>query len=171
MSFTGLSQLDLTDAKDLAYDLAQQWIRTNWLAYVKYDAMFEKVHFQFFSSKYFSDMNINIDCSHIGDKMESFNVNLRVCTSKLGGYYKNYSTFNMSPFKGQFAAQVCYYIIQLSGKQIKSSRINFKSGIFIWNLFLTIWSLKNCHRQSRRPSMAWKITHWDRHICIKVSNK
>ncbi|XP_072551573.1 trehalase [Salminus brasiliensis] len=38
----GLSQLDLADAKELAFDLAQRWIRTNWLAYVKYDAMFEK---------------------------------------------------------------------------------------------------------------------------------
>ncbi|MCJ8733448.1 hypothetical protein PDJAM_G00223570 [Pangasius djambal] len=42
MLIEGLSQLDSSDAKDLASDLAQQWIRTNWLAYVKYDAMFEK---------------------------------------------------------------------------------------------------------------------------------
>ncbi|XP_066541744.1 trehalase [Hoplias malabaricus] len=38
----GLSQLDSADAKELAFDLTQRWIRTNWLAYVKYKAMFEK---------------------------------------------------------------------------------------------------------------------------------
>ncbi|KAL6479176.1 hypothetical protein MHYP_G00126090 [Metynnis hypsauchen] len=38
----GLSQLDLADAKELAFDLAQRWIRTNWMAYSKYEAMFEK---------------------------------------------------------------------------------------------------------------------------------
>ncbi|XP_053479284.1 trehalase isoform X2 [Ictalurus furcatus] len=42
MLIEGLSELDSVDAKDLAFDLAQQWIQTNWLAYVKYDAMFEK---------------------------------------------------------------------------------------------------------------------------------
>uniref|UniRef100_A0A3B4E1F5 Trehalase n=1 Tax=Pygocentrus nattereri TaxID=42514 RepID=A0A3B4E1F5_PYGNA len=41
----GLSQLDLADAKELAFDLAQRWIRTNWMAYNKYEAMFEKVGF------------------------------------------------------------------------------------------------------------------------------
>lgn len=45
--FSGLSQLDSTDAEDLAFHLAQQWIRTNWLTYVKYDAMFEKVRYLF----------------------------------------------------------------------------------------------------------------------------
>lgn len=48
LTFSGLSQLDLIEAKDLASDLAQRWIQTNWLAYVKYDAMFEKVHFMLF---------------------------------------------------------------------------------------------------------------------------
>ncbi|KAG9273318.1 trehalase [Astyanax mexicanus] len=42
MVIEGLSQLDSTDGKELAFDLAQRWIRTNWLAYVKYKAMFEK---------------------------------------------------------------------------------------------------------------------------------
>lgn len=39
----GLSKLPSEDAKQLALDLAQRWIRTNWLAYGKYEAMFEKV--------------------------------------------------------------------------------------------------------------------------------
>ncbi|XP_022617238.1 trehalase isoform X1 [Seriola dumerili] len=39
---SGLSKLPSEDAKQLAFDLAQHWIKTNWLAYMKYDAMFEK---------------------------------------------------------------------------------------------------------------------------------
>ena len=31
------------EAKELAFDLAQNWIRTNWKAFDKYNAMFEKV--------------------------------------------------------------------------------------------------------------------------------
>lgn len=31
------------EAKQLAFELAQRWIRSNWLAYTKYNAMFEKV--------------------------------------------------------------------------------------------------------------------------------
>uniref|UniRef100_A0A665VZT1 Trehalase n=1 Tax=Echeneis naucrates TaxID=173247 RepID=A0A665VZT1_ECHNA len=42
MLISGLSKLPSEDAKDLAFDLAQRWIKTNWLAYMKYDAMFEK---------------------------------------------------------------------------------------------------------------------------------
>ncbi|KAI5098334.1 trehalase, partial [Silurus meridionalis] len=42
MLIEGLSQLDSMEGKDLAFDLAQKWIQTNWLAYEKYDAMFEK---------------------------------------------------------------------------------------------------------------------------------
>lgn len=42
MLIDGLSKLPSEDAKQLAFDLAQRWIRTNWLAYMKYDAMFEK---------------------------------------------------------------------------------------------------------------------------------
>lgn len=42
MLIEGLSKVPSEDAKQLAEDLAQRWIRTNWLAYVKYDAMFEK---------------------------------------------------------------------------------------------------------------------------------
>ncbi|KAM4627630.1 trehalase [Polymixia lowei] len=42
MLIDGLSKLPSENAKQLALDLAQRWIRTNWLAYVKYDAMFEK---------------------------------------------------------------------------------------------------------------------------------
>ncbi|XP_071352608.1 trehalase isoform X1 [Trachinotus anak] len=42
MLISGLSKLPSEDAKQLAFDLAQRWIKTNWLAYVKYDAMFEK---------------------------------------------------------------------------------------------------------------------------------
>lgn len=41
----GLSKLPSEDAKALAFDLAQRWIRTNWLAYIKYEVMFEKVSF------------------------------------------------------------------------------------------------------------------------------
>lgn len=41
--FQGLSKLPMNDARELAFDLAQRWIKTNWLAYVKYEAMFEKV--------------------------------------------------------------------------------------------------------------------------------
>ncbi|KAE8295018.1 Trehalase [Larimichthys crocea] len=42
MLIDGLSKLPSEDAKQLAFDLAQRWIKTNWLAYEKYDAMFEK---------------------------------------------------------------------------------------------------------------------------------
>ncbi|XP_068570050.1 trehalase [Cebidichthys violaceus] len=42
MLIDGLSKLPSEDAKQLAFDLAQRWIKTNWLAYMKYDAMFEK---------------------------------------------------------------------------------------------------------------------------------
>ncbi|KAG7217636.1 hypothetical protein INR49_021324 [Caranx melampygus] len=42
MLITGLSKLPSEDAQQLAFDLAQRWIKTNWLAYMKYDAMFEK---------------------------------------------------------------------------------------------------------------------------------
>ncbi|XP_030264648.1 trehalase [Sparus aurata] len=42
MLISGLSKLPSEDAKQLALDLAQRWIRTNWLAYGKYEAMFEK---------------------------------------------------------------------------------------------------------------------------------
>ncbi|XP_026219255.1 trehalase isoform X1 [Anabas testudineus] len=42
MLISGLSKLPSEDAKKLAFDLAQRWIKTNWLAYVKYEAMFEK---------------------------------------------------------------------------------------------------------------------------------
>uniref|UniRef100_A0A8L0DSI3 Trehalase n=1 Tax=Oncorhynchus mykiss TaxID=8022 RepID=A0A8L0DSI3_ONCMY len=38
----GLSSLPSQEARELGFDLAQSWIRTNWLAYVKYEAMFEK---------------------------------------------------------------------------------------------------------------------------------
>uniref|UniRef100_A0A3Q4ABY6 Trehalase n=1 Tax=Mola mola TaxID=94237 RepID=A0A3Q4ABY6_MOLML len=39
-----LSKLPSADAKQLAFDLAQRWIRTNWLAYPKCGGMFEKVN-------------------------------------------------------------------------------------------------------------------------------
>ena len=39
----GLSKLPSDEAKELAFDLAQNWIRTNLRAFDKYDAMFEKV--------------------------------------------------------------------------------------------------------------------------------
>uniref|UniRef100_A0AAZ3RTS1 Trehalase n=1 Tax=Oncorhynchus tshawytscha TaxID=74940 RepID=A0AAZ3RTS1_ONCTS len=39
----GLSSLPSQEARELGFDLAQRWIRTNWLAYIKYEAMFEKV--------------------------------------------------------------------------------------------------------------------------------
>ncbi|TKS80705.1 Trehalase [Collichthys lucidus] len=42
MLIDGLSKLPSDDAKQLAFDLAQRWIKTNWLAYEKYAAMFEK---------------------------------------------------------------------------------------------------------------------------------
>ncbi|XP_045580895.1 trehalase isoform X2 [Salmo salar] len=38
----GLSSLPSQEARELGFDLAQRWIRTNWLTYVKYEAMFEK---------------------------------------------------------------------------------------------------------------------------------
>ncbi|CAJ1064990.1 trehalase [Xyrichtys novacula] len=42
MLIEGLSKLPSEEAQELAFDLAQRWIKTNWLAYTKYDAMFEK---------------------------------------------------------------------------------------------------------------------------------
>ncbi|XP_054459287.1 trehalase isoform X1 [Anoplopoma fimbria] len=42
MLIDGLSKMPSEDAKQLASDLAQRWIKTNWLAYMKYEAMFEK---------------------------------------------------------------------------------------------------------------------------------
>ncbi|XP_032361857.1 trehalase [Etheostoma spectabile] len=42
MLIHGLSKLPSEDARELAFDLAQRWIKTNWLAYMKYEAMFEK---------------------------------------------------------------------------------------------------------------------------------
>ncbi|CAL9684359.1 unnamed protein product [Knipowitschia caucasica] len=42
MLIEGLSKLPSEDAKQIAQDLAQKWIRTNWMAYTKYEAMFEK---------------------------------------------------------------------------------------------------------------------------------
>lgn len=39
----GLSGLDSAHTKELAFSLAQRWIQTNWRAYIKYEAMFEKV--------------------------------------------------------------------------------------------------------------------------------
>uniref|UniRef100_A0A3Q3VZC7 Trehalase n=1 Tax=Mola mola TaxID=94237 RepID=A0A3Q3VZC7_MOLML len=44
MLIDGLSKLPSADAKQLAFDLAQRWIRTNWLAYPKCGGMFEKVN-------------------------------------------------------------------------------------------------------------------------------
>uniref|UniRef100_A0AAY4E4K4 Trehalase n=1 Tax=Denticeps clupeoides TaxID=299321 RepID=A0AAY4E4K4_9TELE len=38
----GLSETPSEEAQELAFELAQRWIRTNWLAYIKYEAMFEK---------------------------------------------------------------------------------------------------------------------------------
>uniref|UniRef100_A0A4W5L8X2 Trehalase n=1 Tax=Hucho hucho TaxID=62062 RepID=A0A4W5L8X2_9TELE len=45
MLIQGLSNLPSHEARELGYDLAQRWIRTNWLAYFKYEAMFEKLGF------------------------------------------------------------------------------------------------------------------------------
>uniref|UniRef100_A0A3B4BIQ3 Trehalase n=1 Tax=Periophthalmus magnuspinnatus TaxID=409849 RepID=A0A3B4BIQ3_9GOBI len=42
MLIEGLSKVPSEDAKQLAEDLAQKWIRTNWKAYTTYEAMFEK---------------------------------------------------------------------------------------------------------------------------------
>ncbi|KAK7883019.1 hypothetical protein WMY93_029193 [Mugilogobius chulae] len=42
MLIEGLSKLPSEDAQQIAQDLAQKWIRTNWMAYTKYHAMFEK---------------------------------------------------------------------------------------------------------------------------------
>ncbi|XP_051579738.1 trehalase-like isoform X2 [Myxocyprinus asiaticus] len=42
MIIKGLSGLDSAHAKELAFDLAQWWIQTNWRAYAIYEAMFEK---------------------------------------------------------------------------------------------------------------------------------
>lgn len=41
----GLSKLPSVEAKEMAFELAQKWIKTNWVAYDKYEAMFEKVIF------------------------------------------------------------------------------------------------------------------------------
>ncbi|KAL4647709.1 trehalase [Arapaima gigas] len=38
----GLSNLNTTKAQEMAFNLAQRWITTNWLAYVKYGHMYEK---------------------------------------------------------------------------------------------------------------------------------
>uniref|UniRef100_A0A3Q0TFW8 Trehalase n=1 Tax=Amphilophus citrinellus TaxID=61819 RepID=A0A3Q0TFW8_AMPCI len=37
MLIDGLSRLPSEDAKKLSFDLAQRWIKTNWLAYIKYE--------------------------------------------------------------------------------------------------------------------------------------
>ncbi|KAJ8280272.1 hypothetical protein GJAV_G00052590 [Gymnothorax javanicus] len=42
MLIEGLLGLSSEEAKDLAFNLAQRWISTNWKAYMKYEAMFEK---------------------------------------------------------------------------------------------------------------------------------
>ncbi|XP_045930404.1 trehalase [Micropterus dolomieu] len=42
MLIDGLSKLPSENAKQLAFHLAQRWIKTNWLAYKTYEAMFEK---------------------------------------------------------------------------------------------------------------------------------
>ncbi|XP_041850795.1 trehalase [Melanotaenia boesemani] len=42
MLIEGLSNLPSEDAKELAFELAQRWIKTIWLAYIKYESMFEK---------------------------------------------------------------------------------------------------------------------------------
>uniref|UniRef100_A0A3B3SUQ1 Trehalase n=3 Tax=Paramormyrops kingsleyae TaxID=1676925 RepID=A0A3B3SUQ1_9TELE len=42
MLIEGLSNMNISKAQDLAFDLAQRWIKTNWVVYKKYDAMFEK---------------------------------------------------------------------------------------------------------------------------------
>lgn len=41
--FPGLSKVPSEEATQLAFELAQRWIRSNWLAYTKHKAMFEKV--------------------------------------------------------------------------------------------------------------------------------
>lgn len=46
VSFPGLSKVPSEEAKQLASELAQRWIRSNWLAYTKHKAMFEKVTFR-----------------------------------------------------------------------------------------------------------------------------
>lgn len=43
MSSPGLSNVASEEATQLASELAQRWIRSNWLAYTKHKAMFEKV--------------------------------------------------------------------------------------------------------------------------------
>ncbi|KAJ8368656.1 hypothetical protein SKAU_G00086840 [Synaphobranchus kaupii] len=42
MLIEGLWSLPSEKAKEVAFDLAQRWISTNWKAYLKYEAMFEK---------------------------------------------------------------------------------------------------------------------------------
>ncbi|XP_031429612.1 trehalase [Clupea harengus] len=42
MLIQGLSDIPSEDPKDLAFELAQKWIQTNWAAYSTYEAMFEK---------------------------------------------------------------------------------------------------------------------------------
>lgn len=43
VAFPGLSRVPSEEARQLAFQLAQRWIRSNWLAYTKHAAMFEKV--------------------------------------------------------------------------------------------------------------------------------
>lgn len=40
---SGLSDIPSVESKELAFELAQKWIQTNWAAYSTYEAMFEKV--------------------------------------------------------------------------------------------------------------------------------
>ncbi|XP_063061312.1 trehalase [Engraulis encrasicolus] len=42
MLIQGLADIPLEESKELAFQLAQKWITTNWAAYTKYEAMFEK---------------------------------------------------------------------------------------------------------------------------------
>ncbi|CAG09057.1 unnamed protein product [Tetraodon nigroviridis] len=42
MLIDGLSKVPSEEARQLAFELAQRWIRSNWLAYTKHKAMFEK---------------------------------------------------------------------------------------------------------------------------------
>uniref|UniRef100_A0A8C6S4N1 Trehalase n=1 Tax=Neogobius melanostomus TaxID=47308 RepID=A0A8C6S4N1_9GOBI len=42
MLIEGLSKVPSEDAKQIAEDLAQKWIRSNWKAYIAHEAMFEK---------------------------------------------------------------------------------------------------------------------------------
>ncbi|KAL2095709.1 hypothetical protein ACEWY4_007857 [Coilia grayii] len=42
MLIQGLADIPLEESKEAAFQLAQKWIKTNWAAYSKYQAMFEK---------------------------------------------------------------------------------------------------------------------------------